>query len=159
MLAATVNDLCGTCHDLTELVAKKLHHKWPAAALTCTSCHNPHGTPNRGLLIRRKVDMCKYCHGEGNVPKPASHDDMAVWKKAHGKEAKVDKGPCFLCHDWQDFCMNCHGGVEMPHPANWSKIHKDHGARHEPDAPCFRCHERKYCGLCHTLTQTQGTQT
>ena len=74
-LDGEINDLCVSCH--TGFKGVKLGHpvhKHPVVgkkdprrkgyAFTCTSCHNPHGSENRYMLIGdvRGGQVCVMCH-------------------------------------------------------------------------------------------------
>lgn len=108
MLRESQNDTCLGCHaDLKKAVTDKTHHPLPEDVLTCTSCHNPHGSKNAKLLLEPKAKLCGTCHGT-DVPKPDSHKD-SEWVQKHGPTAKKDTKQCLMCHDQKDFCNQCHG--------------------------------------------------
>jgi hypothetical protein len=53
---------------------------------------------------------------------------------------------CYTCHTKQS-CEECHGGVEMPHAANYTSIHREEAEAH-PTA-CANCHGGNSCTECH----------
>jgi len=60
---------------------------------------------------------------------------------------------CALCHGRDEAakrnaCEACHGGTAMPHPERYALEHKEQGS-FDPDSLCFRCHDLKYCKVCH----------
>jgi predicted CXXCH cytochrome family protein len=75
MLKKPINELCSGCHP--EVVAKSAGHPVanhpvsasserlrPGRRLTCTSCHDPHGSDNRLMLIQSQLGgrLCRGCH-------------------------------------------------------------------------------------------------
>jgi len=94
----TVIDTCSTCH-LRE-VAKQLrntHMPLREGKMTCTSCHNPHGTVTPALLKENSLnDTCYTCHTEKRGP--------FLWEHPPVLES----------------CANCHD----PHGSNHEKMLK-----------------------------------
>lgn len=122
---------CSDCHKV-EMPHKPnwlMGHKDSAnyEPTACIKCHDP--------------SDCTKCHSTA----PASHTDE--FKKKHSEQGKSSPGLCDLCHS-KDSCQKCHG-VEMPHPPNFIMEHKKHGASLAQSSPCFKCHEEKYCRMCH----------
>jgi predicted CXXCH cytochrome family protein len=75
MLKKPINELCSGCHP--EVVVKSAGHPVanhpvsasserlrPGRKLTCTSCHDPHGSDNRLMLIQSQLGgrLCRGCH-------------------------------------------------------------------------------------------------
>ncbi|MBI2841980.1 MAG: hypothetical protein HYX78_01120 [Armatimonadetes bacterium] len=134
------------CHgEIREKAEKGEHHKLPDG-IECTSCHSPHGTGEQANLIKPKDQLCGGCHGGSSGGMPSGHSS-ADWKKTHGQTE--DKSSCAGCHGKENTCSKCHGGIEMPHPSGWMMGHKGKGASLEEGSPCFKCHEREYCSMCH----------
>lgn len=81
-LYAEINDLCLSCHQSIQglksghpvrnhPVSGKKDPNRPGRAMTCTSCHNPHGSPFSEMLIgdRRGGELCRNCHDNGGQGK------------------------------------------------------------------------------------------
>ncbi len=103
------NELCGSCHLQREAqLMRSSHMPLAEGKLTCTSCHNPHGTPNPSQLIQKSVnENCYACHTERRGP--------FLWEHAPIMES------CTNCHEPHGtvndrllkvtdprLCMQCH---------------------------------------------------
>lgn len=75
MLHKPINELCVGCHPVLagvqrghpvsgHPVAAPAERRRPGRTLGCSSCHDPHGSPFRDLLIASNVggQLCKECH-------------------------------------------------------------------------------------------------
>jgi predicted CXXCH cytochrome family protein len=79
-----INTVCFSCHD-DFLEHAKVKHQ-PAESGDCLSCHNPHESPNKKLLVRVGVAMCLECHESADIAKVEAH--------------KIpDRDNCLVCHD------------------------------------------------------------
>ena len=172
LLTKPQQDLCFFCHDQAETLARPYHAR--VGANRCSTCHDPHSSGNRLLLIdsttyrRRRLPL---------LPAPAKH---ATWDKkscttCHSAErsnqlldeAGINKG-CLSCHkEIQDAaiarrqhepiregkCRTCH----MGHRSRRGKL-----VRADIEAGCIGCHKpeslpadvhppvhRADCLLCH----------
>jgi len=85
--APTQPELCGSCHLVRRAQTfRNAHMPLREGEMGCTSCHNPHGTPNPSLLNRETVnDTCYACHAEKRGP--------FLWEHAPVTEN------CVNCHD------------------------------------------------------------
>ncbi len=102
--------LCFQCHDGVERETKR---KVVHAAVTdagCTSCHAPHGSDEKKLLLEPRPALCLGCH-------PAIQEKL---------QAKVTHPPAR-----QGRCGECH----VPHGADQAKLLAAPAAR-----VCERCH-------------------
>ena len=107
---------CAMCHKAQVLKVQRVRHMpVPEGKMTCTSCHNPHGSTNVRLL---KVgnwinESCVSCHTEKRGP--------FLWEHAAGRES------CVSCHDPHGssndrmlvaklpmLCQRCHIGTRHP---------------------------------------------
>jgi len=80
--------LCGTCHrPVTNKLHRFNHMPVREGAMTCTSCHNPHGSTNVKLLrVGTTIDeSCTSCHADKRGP--------YLWEHAPVSES------CVTCHD------------------------------------------------------------
>ncbi len=75
--------LCFTCHK-DFLAGTKVKHQ-PVEDGDCASCHDPHQSPNKNLLLKKGNELCLTCHD----------DPLAAGKVKH--EA-VESGDCLDCH-------------------------------------------------------------
>lgn len=112
---ATEIDTCGQCHQQRRAQQMRWSHMpLREGKMTCSSCHNPHGTVTPALLKENSVnDTCYACHAEKRGP--------FLWEHAPVPES------CVNCHDphgsnYQQMlkvpkprlCQQCH--VESRHP-------------------------------------------
>jgi DmsE family decaheme c-type cytochrome len=95
---ATVAEQCATCHQQVRAETwKSSHHPIREGKITCTDCHNPHGTQSEQMVKADTVnDLCYSCHTEKRGP--------FLWEHAPVRES----------------CMNCH----TPHGSNHAKLQK-----------------------------------
>ena len=76
---------------------KNSHHPIREGKISCTDCHNPHGTQTRSLIKAASVnEQCYTCHAEKRGP--------FLWEHAPVRES----------------CLNCH----TPHGSNHQKLQK-----------------------------------
>jgi DmsE family decaheme c-type cytochrome len=114
---ATEIETCGTCHlQRRAQQMRSSHMPLREGKMTCTSCHNPHGTVTPTLLKENSVnDTCYTCHAEKRGP--------FLWEHAPVTES------CTNCHDPHGsnhekmlklakprLCQQCH--IETRHPTN-----------------------------------------
>jgi DmsE family decaheme c-type cytochrome len=95
---ATVMDTCGTCH-LRQRAQQMRNSHMPLreGKMTCTSCHDPHGTVTPALLKENSLnETCYTCHAEKRGP--------FLWEHPPVLES----------------CANCHD----PHGSNHEKMLK-----------------------------------
>jgi DmsE family decaheme c-type cytochrome len=142
----TVIDTCGSCHQDKRARQARFSHMplWPGRAygeqdtkMTCTSCHNPHGTVTPALLKENSVnDTCYTCHAEKRGP--------FLWEHAPVPES------CSNCHDPHGsnhermlklakprLCQQCHN--ETRHPT--SPYGRDTGSlKFVMGRSCASCH-------------------
>ncbi len=110
-------ETCGTCHIERRAQTMRFSHMpLREGKMTCTSCHNPHGTVTPSLLKEASVnDTCYTCHAEKRGP--------FLWEHAPVTEN------CVNCHDPHGsnhermlkvakprLCQQCH--IETRHPTN-----------------------------------------
>jgi DmsE family decaheme c-type cytochrome len=113
---ATEIQTCATCHKAQVLKVQRVAHM-PVreGKMTCTSCHNPHGSTNvRMLKVGNWInESCVSCHTEKRGP--------FLWEHAAGRES------CVSCHDPHGssndrmlvaklpmLCQRCHIGTRHP---------------------------------------------
>jgi DmsE family decaheme c-type cytochrome len=110
-------ETCGTCHlERRAQTMRSSHMPLREGKMTCTSCHNPHGTTTPALLKDISAnDTCYRCHAEKRGP--------FLWTHPPVLES------CMNCHDPHGsnhermlkvakprLCQQCH--VESRHPTN-----------------------------------------
>ncbi len=140
LLKKDAPSLCVECHDTGKPSFSRKHMNYPVAKTNCGSCHDPHGSNDRGMVfadahVPVSKQQCSACHQE-----PTSANPLKT--KWQGTEL------CMQCHKklidktlnqnrthWplvdQTGCLNCHG----PHATKQGKLLK----RAIVDL-CGRCH-------------------
>jgi len=117
LTAASVKELCVTCHDeqAKKIQSAKVQH--PGAQGDCTDCHSPHAGKTPGFIRPDPVNACLTCHGDqaelqkkGHVHQPAYEQGCATCHEPHGgdnpkllRTAKVNEA-----------CLECHGPDSEP---------------------------------------------
>ncbi len=111
---ATQPEVCFACHkEQRAQVNRPSHHPVMEGKVSCSDCHNPHGTTGTKLMKRDTVnDTCYQCHAEKRGPFVHNHqpvsEDCTNCHNPHGTvaESMLKVRPPFLCHE----CHTPHGG-------------------------------------------------
>ncbi len=112
---ASVSDTCYTCHQQQRVeFRKRSHMPLPEGRMSCTDCHNPHGSATRPLLKADSANqLCYGCHAEKRGPfvwehAPVRRDCMSC-HTPHGSnhESLLTVARPFLC-------QQCHANVSHP---------------------------------------------
>jgi len=92
----SITETCQSCHKQQEAEFKRRSHMpVPEGKMTCTDCHNPHGSATQRLLKADSVNqLCYTCHAEKRGP--------FLWEHAPVREK----------------CTNCHA----QHGSNHDKL-------------------------------------
>ena len=132
---ATEIETCFQCHkDKRAKLMRFSRHPLAEGKMECSSCHNPHGSPNPKLLVQASVnETCYQCHADKRGP--------FLWEHAPVREN------CATCHDPHGtsnfsmlktqvprLCQQCH--AEPRHPS-------------EPQNPLSRFAFNRGCTNCH----------
>jgi DmsE family decaheme c-type cytochrome len=102
-------EVCGQCHlQRNAQLMRSSHMPLREGKMTCTDCHNPHGTPNPSQLKWASVnETCYQCHTERRGPflweHPPAFENCANCHEPHGsvndRLLKVtDPRLCTQCH-------------------------------------------------------------
>jgi DmsE family decaheme c-type cytochrome len=96
LVRPTVAETCFLCHPQQRAeFRRRSHMPLLEGKITCTDCHNPHGSATRPMLKADSVnDVCYTCHAEKRGP--------FIWEHAPVRES----------------CLNCH----QPHGSNHDKL-------------------------------------
>ena len=113
----TVNETCYSCH--AEKRGPFLWEHIPATE-NCVLCHSPHGSINKGMLIKRPPHLCQSCHGPILAGGGGNHQRHARLALSYGipnnPEQAGGRGISRLVMG--ESCLNCHLKVHgSNHPA------------------------------------------
>jgi DmsE family decaheme c-type cytochrome len=103
-------DTCGSCHLRRKAaLMRSSHMPMREGSMTCSSCHNPHGSTGPSLLQQNSVnENCYTCHAEKRAPMlwehPPVKENCLTCHDAHGSlhpRMQIAKQPriCQQCHD------------------------------------------------------------
>jgi DmsE family decaheme c-type cytochrome len=94
----SASEQCATCHQQVRAETwKNSHHPVREGELSCTDCHNPHGSQTEKLVRADSInDLCYSCHTEKRGP--------FLWEHPPVRES----------------CMTCH----TPHGSNHAKLQR-----------------------------------
>jgi DmsE family decaheme c-type cytochrome len=113
----TQAEVCYTCHKQQRADASKpSHHPIPEGKMTCSDCHNSHGSAGQKSLIKDTTNAtCFTCHAEKRGPFLHNHqpvvEDCANCHNPHGTTAEN-----MLKSRMPFLCQQCHGNSS--HPGN-----------------------------------------
>ncbi len=113
----TQPDVCYTCHkEQRAQMSRPSHHPVTEGKMTCSDCHNPHGSAGPKLVKRDSTnDTCFTCHAEKRGPFVHQHEpaveDCSICHNPHGSTISpmLKTRPPILCQQ----CHTPHvaGGV------------------------------------------------
>ncbi len=138
LVKSTELETCGQCHlEKRAAQMRSSHMPLREGKMTCSSCHNPHGTLSQTLLKENSVnETCYVCHAEKRGPflweHPPVTENCVNCHDPHGsnneKMLKVSK---------PRLCQQCH--IETRHPT------RPYGT----DAASFKFVMGRSCLNCH----------
>ena len=102
-------ELCLGCHPMRRAqLQRSSHMPFREGKVTCTSCHNPHGSPNPKQLIQSTLnENCFSCHAERRGPflweHPPAVENCGTCHEPHGST-----NPQLLKLRAPKLCQQCH---------------------------------------------------
>lgn len=126
--------VCSQCHlQRKAQLLRSSHMPLREGKLTCTNCHNPHGTPNPFQLIQQSVnENCYTCHAERRGPFLHEHPPVSE--------------NCTYCHEPHGTVNDHLLKVRMPRLCN--QCHSGHRSN---DPATSRGFFNRSCANCHSL--------
>ena len=133
----TKMEVCFQCHlQRRAQVYRSAHMPFREGKVTCTDCHNPHGTPNPKLLIESTTnETCYKCHAERRGPflweHPPVMENCTNCHDAHGTTR-----PQMLKASAPRLCQQCHDPQYHPSTPQLAT------ARYAFNRGCTNCHSQ-----------------
>lgn len=145
---AAINQQCAACHlDIWASFQKPFKHRLPEGAMSCTDCHNPHGSAMVHMYqtTRATEPGCAKCHGEKVGPFPYEHAPVRLEGCGACHEPHGSANPRMLTRPQvSQLCQECHANLPTPTPAAGSTLGTVGPAFHDLRSPRFQ-----NCTLCH----------
>jgi len=110
-----IMDVCLRCHqNMKAELARQSHHPIREGKITCTNCHNPHGTAGPKLLAMNGVnETCYQCHAEKRGPFLYEHRPVVEsCTNCHVPHGSVHNK--LLRQKAPFLCQECHSGSRHP---------------------------------------------
>ncbi len=112
---AAINEQCASCHrSVWAQFQKPFKHRLPEGAMSCTDCHNPHGSLLRWQIrtVSANEPSCFHCHSDKRGPFTYEHPPV----KAEGcqlcHEPHGSANPRMLTrHEVRFVCLECHSNI------------------------------------------------
>lgn len=141
----TQPEVCYTCHkEQRTQMSKPSHHPVPEGKMSCSDCHNAHGSDGPSLMKRSSVvETCYTCHMEKRGPFVHNHqpvnEDCSTCHNPHGTTtaSMLKSRPPFLCQT----CHTPHGPIQ-PSVANGAVTNPGwwNGSTVTQGRSCMNCH-------------------
>lgn len=129
--------LCASCHQgVLASFNQRSHHPVTEGAMTCSSCHDTHGSPVTSLVA--KTQQCTQCHQNVRGPHAFEHppaaEDCASCHSPHGSPNRK-----LLTLSEPMLCLQCHS---VPGNRHGQTGANNNGQRISPTAlrNCSSCH-------------------
>lgn len=128
-------DVCFECHRSVKVEAnKRSHHPILQGKVSCSSCHAPHGSMTRSMLVADDAqELCFLCHADKRGPvvweHPPVEENCQSCHTPHGSSHTR-----LLSERIPQLCQNCH---------DWSRhpgTPYDDAASFASRWDCLRCH-------------------
>ena len=142
---SAVNAQCAACHGpIWAEFQRPYTHRLIQGAMSCTDCHNPHGSilPRSLQTFAANQVGCFKCHGEKRGPFTFEHAPMRMDSCASCHEVHGSRNPRMLTRGEVRFtCLECHANLPVPNTPTMGVVPP---AFHDLRSPRFR-----NCTICH----------
>lgn len=111
------SEVCFSCHKEQRAQSHRMStHPLKTGAMSCSDCHNPHGSTGPKMLVKNTVnETCYSCHAEKRGPflweHPPASDDCMSCHTPHGSNQ-----PTLLKTRAPYLCSQCHLTAGAGHP-------------------------------------------
>jgi len=131
--------VCFTCHkEQRAQISRPSRHPIPEGKMSCSDCHNPHGSAGPKNLVRDNVnDTCYSCHMEKRGPFVRTHqpvqEDCSICHNPHGTTT-----PNLLKARSPFLCQQCHEPTS--HRGNFGSLTGTSTSANLVARGCLNCH-------------------
>jgi DmsE family decaheme c-type cytochrome len=135
----TQPEVCFACHKVQRAeINRPSRHPIREGLVSCSDCHNPHGSVGRAMVLRDSVnDTCYSCHMEKRGPFVRTHqpvqEDCANCHNPHGTTA-----PNLLKMRQPMLCQQCHEPTS--HRGNVASLTGTSTGANTLGRGCLNCH-------------------
>ena len=159
-------DLCHMCHEPKN--KKKVVHA-PIMGGDCTACHNPHQSPNKGMLKDVMPNICFQCHPDSMMKHKVMHPPVAGGDCSGCHDNHQSDYPARLIQEGNAVCFTCHPdkqeglktkkAVHPPVQQSCIQCHNPHGSPNKAmlsaavPALCSNCHPNEASLMEKALTK------
>jgi DmsE family decaheme c-type cytochrome len=136
----TVLETCASCHQQRKAQSARAGHMpLGEKKMECTSCHNPHGSPNPKLLLASSTnETCFSCHAEKRGPFMWEHPPV-VENCSNCHDPHGSNQPKMLKVSRPRLCQQCHGGASG-HPTGPKSLTVNSDLVMLLNRQCANCH-------------------
>jgi DmsE family decaheme c-type cytochrome len=120
----TQMEVCFSCHKTQRAQIHRISaHPLLAGEMSCSDCHNPHGSLAPKLMVKNSInETCYTCHADRRGPFLWEHspvtDDCTYCHTPHGSNTAplLQKRTPWLCQDChtQDHARDVNSGANLP---------------------------------------------
>ena len=151
----TQMEVCFNCHKTQRAQIHRMStHPLLAGKMSCSDCHNPHGSVGPKLMVKKSVnETCYTCHADRRGPFLWEHspvtDDCSNCHTPHGSNNApllVKRTPwlCQECHT-QDHARDVNSGANLPNGGLTTRNNLLSSAQQSPRPQmngrnCLSCH-------------------
>jgi DmsE family decaheme c-type cytochrome len=134
---------CGKCHlDIKAQINRRSHHPIVEGRITCSNCHQPHGSMFPSQIKEPSVNqLCYKCHAEKRGPFIFEHEPVAEnCESCHTAHGGVHQK--LLLEKVPNLCQGCHEATRHPATRYSAEVQYNGRAPNSMGAgrACLQCH-------------------
>ncbi|NKF51815.1 DmsE family decaheme c-type cytochrome [Shewanella sp. WXL01] len=141
----TENQVCTSCHTKAKAdMNKRSSHPLKWNQMTCSDCHNPHGSLSDSDLVKPSInETCYSCHAEKRGPKLWEHAPVTEnCVTCHNPHGSVNEG--MVKTRAPQLCQQCHtsGHARNPYFGNTGQGSNVNDNAYTGGRSCLNCHNQ-----------------